>query len=198
MSNKLNFANVSEAYNIASEQIKSRQDQIDKLKKIINENHDINKSNKKKSDLNVLGSQDSSYIPDGSYSQGGQDSSYIPGSSYSQGGQDSSYSQGDPGTISRLPVQPVQPVQKNNNSEDFEYSFYKLASNPKFDQAVQNYIILKQPEWLKNMNTPQMNQMSQMGKSNFGNFDSTDIKHYILFFVFSVIIYLILGLLIKN
>lgn len=157
MSTKLNFANVSEAYNIASEQIKSRQDQIDKLKKIIHENSDINKSNKDQNSSN---------------------------------------------TVSQLPVepiepvQPIQPVQKNNNhpqSEDFEYSFYKLAGNPRFDQAVQNYLILKHPDWLKNINNNNI-----MSKSSFGNFDSTDIKHYIIFFVFSVIIYLMLGILIKK
>ena len=169
MSNKLNFANVSEAYNIASEQIKSRQDQIDKLKKIIHENSDINKS------------------PNNQNSPIRDPTGIIPN------------------TISQLPVepiQPVQPVQPVQKSEDFEYSFYKLASNPKFDQAVQNYVILKQPTWIKNVNTPQMNPMNipmnQIGKSNFGNFDSTDIKHYILFFVFSVIVYLMLGLLIKK
>jgi len=159
MINKLNFANVSEAYNIASEQIKNRQDQIDKLKKIINENSTVNNQNK------------------------------------------------DPNAQDKVlqvpvqPVHPVQPVQVNNNhapSEDFEYSFYKLAGNPKFDQAVQNYLILKQPDWLKNMTTPQMIPTNQMGKSNFGNVDSTDVKHYILFFVFSIIIYLMLGILIKN
>jgi len=165
MSNKLNFANVSEAYNIASEQIKSRQDQIDKLKKIINENSDIIKTNKDQNIPNI------------------------------------------PNTISQLPVgpiQPVQPVQPVQKSEDFEYSFYKLASNPKFDQAVQNYIILKQPTWINRMNNSpmnpmnQMNQMNQMNKSNFGNFDSTDIKHYIIFFLFSIIVYLMLGILIKK
>jgi hypothetical protein len=73
-----------------------------------------------------------------------------------------------------------------------------LASNPKFDQVVQNYLILKQPEWLKNMSNSQMSTMNQMGRSNFGNFNNDDIKHYILFFVLSVIIYLMLGILIKK
>ena len=168
MSHKLNFANVSEAYNIASEQIKNRQDQIDKLKKIINENSTVNNQTK---DPNA------------------QDKV--------------------PGILPQVPVQPVQPVQMNNThapSEDFEYSFYKLAGNQKFDQAVQNYLILKQPGWFKNMCTPIMstltniptNPMNQMSKSSFGNIDSTDIKHYIIFFIFSVIIYLMLGILIKN
>ena len=168
MSNKLNFANVSEAYNIASEQIKSRQDQIDKLKKIINENSNINKVQNSPNTISQLPVEPVSNIEPVSNVQPVQPVH---------------------------PVQQVQQVQKNNNSEDFEYSFYKLASNPKFDQAVQNYIILKQPEWLNRMNTPQMDQMN---KSNFGNNNNDDIKHYILFFVFSVIIYLILGILVKT
>jgi hypothetical protein len=159
MINKLNFANVSEAYNIASEQIKNRQDQIDKLKKIINENSNVNNQNKDPNAQDKI-----------------------------------------PGILPQVPVQHVQPVQMNNTqySEDFEYSFYKLAGNPRFDQAVQNYLILKHPDWLKNMNTPQIIPTNQMSKSSFGNFDSTDIKHYIIFFVFSIIIYLLLGILIKN
>ena len=172
MITKLNFATVKEAYNIPSEQIKSRQDEIDKLKKIINENSDINKTNKSQNSTNT------------------SNMSNITGSMGNSAGSMSNSNIMSNSTGSNI-------MNNNAHSEDFDYLFYKLASNPKFDQAVQNYLILKHPDWLN-----QMNQTKQIyvpiGKSNFGNFNNDDVKHYILFFVFSVIIYLLLGLLIKN
>jgi len=254
MINKLNFATVKEAYTIPSTQIKNRQDEIDKLKKIIFENSDINKSNKYRSTSNSMSNMsnstnmnnstsnmsnststsNSNIMNDsmndimGSNSMGGNsnimggNSNIMGGNSNIMGG-NSNIMGGNSNIMgSNSNIMGSNSMNNNAQSEDFEYLFYKLASNPKFDQVVQNYVILKHPEWLNQSNQMnqmyvpmnqsnqmnqmyvpmnqmnQVNRMNQMSRSNFGNFNNDDVKHYILFFVFSVIIYLILGLLVKK
>jgi len=158
---RLCFANISEAYNIGSEQIKKRQDEIDNLKKIISENS-------------------------------------IP-----QNKQDTTQNT-PPKVINPQEPQYVKQTNQSNSigvpvSEDFEYSFYKLANNPKFEQTVKNYIIINHPEWLINNSSNNKNTQDNTNKSNFGNVDiDKNIKNYLMFFMFSIIIYLLLSIIINK
>jgi len=135
---KLNFASVSEAYSIGSEQIKNTQSEIARLKKIIDESS-INSSSKKE---------------------------YGPNEYTRIGNPDNVQAQFCKPTIQDAkislisPVSPVSPNNSNNpnnailtdviSPEEFDYTFLKIMRHPKFDEIVKNYVIIKHPEWLLN------------------------------------------------
>ena len=78
-------------------------------------------------------------------------------------------------------------------SDDFEYTFLKLSRSPQFDDIIKNYIIYKHPDWLLN-STSYSPSKERFGASNL----PTDIKHYVIFFIVSIVIYLLLSLLLKR
>ena len=129
---KLNFASVSEAFTIGSEQLRNNKNEVDAIKKILTKNIEENKSK---------------------------------------------YSETTP-----EPPLPPPPPQQN----DTEYTFFKLMNDPKFDDIVKNYVIFKHPEWILQKNS----------KEGFGN--TTEIRNYIIFFIASIIFYMILNLFFKN
>ena len=165
--NKLNFASVTDAFTIGSEKINKNQEEINKLKKIL-ENSSIIK-NPDSATANKVPLPNQSPLP-----QGNQGNQGIPGS------------QGNPSI-----------------DQDFEYYFYKLSSNPKFDKILHNYLIVKHPEWLLPMGSP-VSTGSPVSYSAFGNVqrsqrnrrgDSTVnniIKKYLNFLIVSFLIYVIL------
>jgi hypothetical protein len=173
--NKLNFASVTDAFTIGSEKINKNQEEINKLKKIL-ENSSIIK-NPDSATTNKVPLPNQSPLPQGS-----------------QG------SQGNTSNISS----PSSP-SNTNIDQDFEYYFYKLSSNPKFDKILHNYLIVKHPEWLLPMGSPgsPVSTGSPVSYSAFGNVqrsqrlrrDSTVnniIKKYLNFLIVSFLIYVIL------
>jgi hypothetical protein len=85
---------------------------------------------------------------------------------------------------------------KNNNDtdDDLEFTFFKLMKSPRFEDVVKNYIYFKHPEWLLSSNK------FVPSKESFGstNLPCDDIKHYIIFFVISILLYLLLSLFLKK
>jgi hypothetical protein len=79
--------------------------------------------------------------------------------------------------------------------QDLELTFLRLMKNPRFQDVVENYILLKKPEWLLSSNK------YVSSKESFGRTTGTtctDIKHYIIFFVIALSLYLLLTVLLKK
>jgi len=176
---KLNFASVSEAYSIGSEQIKNTQSEIAKLKKIIedsaiqknnqNNQNNQNNENSSKNELNVVPQQ--------------------PISDYKR--------IGNPDNTQATFCKP-----DDNNKvmfDDFDYTFLRIMRHPRFDEIVKNYVIIQHPEWLLNnthyVPNNQMNPNVYRTKETFG---SSDYKNYIIFFIVSMILYLGISFVLKQ
>jgi hypothetical protein len=86
------------------------------------------------------------------------------------------------------------PLKHQIPPEDFEYTFLKLSRSPQFDDIIKNYILYKHPDWLLNSTS------YSPFKESFGRSVNlpTDIKHYVIFFIVSIVIYLFLSLLLKR
>ena len=154
--NKLNFANVSDAYTIGSEQLKNNQMEIAKLRKIIESNNAPSESSQT-SNPSIPNNQNIPNIPN---NQSNQKETSGNGS---------------------------------GSGSDEEYLFFKMLNNPKFDDILKNYIIYKHPDWLINK---QVNNIIP-GISNFGLNTPNSVKNYIIFFIVSLMIYLLLSVAIK-
>jgi len=92
---------------------------------------------------------------------------------------------GPPVQRKQLPVPIPVPVEEKT-IRSFEYDFFKLTKDPQFEEFIKNYVIFKHPEWLKTKES-----FTDTGPSK-GN---DDIKNYIIFFVISITIYLLLSLI---
>jgi hypothetical protein len=97
--------------------------------------------------------------------------------------------------------------EKTPSSSSSDMDIFKLIQNPKFDDIVKGYVMIKHPEWINNnlINTtysPQQNsipvsdqntnvkQVEKFTKESFGNNKTTNnLKNYVLFFVFSLLVY---------
>ena len=111
---KLNFASINEAYSIGSEQIKKTQDEIAKLRKIV-------------------------------------ESSSTGSTGSTQNTNEDIYKRiGLPDRVNALFCGDKPPSQNTQNAQDddFDYSFFKLMKNPKFEDIIKNYIQFKHTEWL--------------------------------------------------
>ena len=150
--NKLNFANVSDAYTIGSEQLKNNQMEIAKLRKIIESNNAPSESSQT-SNPSIPNNQNIPNIPNNHSNQ----------------------------------------KETSGSGSDEEYLFFKMLNNPKFDDILKNYIIYKHPDWLINK---QVNNIIP-GISNFGLNTPNSVKNYIIFFIVSLMIYLLLSVAIK-
>ena len=107
-------------------------------------------------------------------------------------------------------ISPSQPMNNFNQSmnqqfNSFDYNLLKVMGDPRFDHVVRNYVLINHPEWL-NCSNQQQNQsqnvpqkIPSLSKSTFGNNYSSnicyEIKRYIVFFIFSVVIFLFLSLI---
>jgi len=150
---KLNFSNITEAYNIPSEVIKETSEEISKLKKIV-ENSAFNGKTE------------------------------TPPDTYKR--------IGNPDKVSATFCENKEKV----NYDDFEYTFLKLSRSPQFDDIVKNYILLKHPDWLLSSTSYLPNTKETFGKDSSNICNS--IQNYILFFVVSLVIYLILSFILKK
>ena len=202
---KLNFASVSEAYSIGSEQIKNTQSEIARLKKIIEDSSTNVPNNNQKESIE-----------------------------YKRiGNPDNVQAQFCKPENSSNSINPMNPSSRNNpyfndvvSSDEFDYTFLKIMRHPKFDEIVKNYVIVKHPEWILNnthyipSNVPQSNIENSpttpmmmltpnsvsnyqlpsnqylLSKEQFGNNELS--KNYIIFFIVAMMIYLGITLVLKN
>ena len=168
---RLNFAPIGEAFNLGSDQIKDTRAEIEKLKSLISETS-LKKTKPLEEDTTKLITYNNK--------------------------------------------------SKSGNDTDTDIDLLKLIQHPKFDDIVKNYIIVKQPEWVKqnfgNFKQPELvkqnfgnfKQNFDNFKQNFGNFKQnfgngsysttfcSNIKNYILFFIFGLLVYLILEKILKK
>jgi hypothetical protein len=76
-----------------------------------------------------------------------------------------------------------------------EIELFKLMKHPQFDDIIKNYVYFKHPEWIVHDN-------KYFSKENFGrklkSSTCEDIKNYIIFFVISISLYLLLSLLLNK
>lgn len=173
---KLNFASISEAYVIGSEQIKNTQSEINKLKQIIDEASKIKNNNSPTTD-----------------------------SSSTQSTQSNPSTQSTPSTQS-IPVTSVTSAVGNihlmeNPDDEFEYHFYKLSKNPKFEEIIKKYIIINHPNWLLQSEVNGVNGVKADAGVPLNIYYSnvnTNIRNYVIFFIVSVVIYLCLVYTLKN
>jgi hypothetical protein len=176
---RLYFTPVNQAFTLGSSQIKDTQEEIAQLTKLILENNqNINnnstKNNKKppppETPLQSPATESPSPTQIGNYSRIG------------------------------YPDQQMAMFRPNTAQDDIDYNLMKVVGHPKFDDIVRNYALINHPEWLLKESVYSPQQPAQQpvpgnNKSNFGNkYQSTlclDIKKYILFFIFSVVIFII-------
>uniref|UniRef100_A0A6C0I8J9 Uncharacterized protein n=1 Tax=viral metagenome TaxID=1070528 RepID=A0A6C0I8J9_9ZZZZ len=71
----------------------------------------------------------------------------------------------------------------NPCNDDLEYNFLKMTRQPGFDSLLKNYISMKHPGFVK---------------ESFGSVVNTDIRNYVIFFLVSISLYLLLSLLLKK
>jgi hypothetical protein len=170
---KLNFANIDNAFKMGSSNFKDTQEEIANLKKLIQSDKP-----KKKTQMD-----------DSPYSITPKMNEYQPTNNFNQ-----------PMNYPNQPMNyPNQPMNQQFNS--FDYNLLKVMGDPRFDHIVRNYVLINYPEWLKCSNQQQNGPQNvpSLSKSNFGNNYSSnicyEIKRYIVFFIFSVVIFLFLSLI---
>ena len=182
---KLNFASVTEAYSIGSEQIKNTQSEIARLKKIIED------SSKNQSDtLTVIPEQ-------------------------KEKGVNNEYKRiGNPDTTQATFCKPMnnntgyvlskpEYLQNEIPLDDFDYTFLRIMRHPRFDEIVKNYVIINHPDWIlnnthyvpNNPNNPNQIIYSR-SKEMFGSENVT--KNYVIFFIVAIMIYLGICLVYKD
>jgi hypothetical protein len=212
---KLNFASVSEAYSIGSEQIKNTQSEIARLKKIIED-----------SSTNTSGIKKESITQNNEYKRIGNPDNVQA--------QFCSSNNSNNNTNPYNPMNSNNPMNQNNpifndviSSDEFDYTFLKIMRHPKFDEIVKNYIIIKHPDWILNnthyipSSVPQRNiesspttPMMVMSSSSAGNYQPPSnqyllskeyfgynnalTKNYVIFFIVAMLIYLGICLVIKK
>ena len=98
----------------------------------------------------------------------------------------------------------VQPKQQND-SLTFDYMMISVMSHPRFDELVHNYMLLKRPELFniqQKVNNLQNVNIGGYTKESFGQEYSAsicfEIKRYIFFFIFSVVIFLFLSYILEK
>ena len=163
---RLNFAPLSDAFNLGSDKIKNTQEEIDKLRKIISDSSLKPKTSETKSQFN-----EKKTIPDTTSTQRETSTQRDPNT------------QRDPST------------QRDSVLTDAD--ILKIIQHPRFDDVVKNYIIVKHPEWVNGKsNIKESFQVGGFLKQGFGNTYSTtvcsNLKNYVIFFVISLLVYLLL------
>ena len=187
---KLNFAAVDKAFILGSSQIKDTQEEIAQLTKLILESNNISKKPKQKNaappetayDLPVSEVTQPLKPPQPNYNQ-------TPAANYMRVG---------------YPDQQRAVFSPNTPQDDIDFNLMKVVGHPKFDDIVKNYALIKHPEWLlrETVYTPPPNyKLSPRTVSYFGNrYQNTvcsDVKNYVIFFVVSIMIFILLSVYLK-
>ena len=182
---RLNFSSVNEAFLLGSEQITNTQKEIAKLKALVLETSLSPNSEK------VLEKTEKTEKPE----------------------KNESISKSPVVLDKERPEHPkVQPKQQNNDSLTFDYMMISVMSHPRFDELVHNYMLLKRPELfniqqkmnnLQNIDVGSQNvNIGPYTKESFGQEYSAsicfEIKRYIFFFIFSVVIFLFLTYILER
>jgi len=164
---RLNFALLSDAFYLGSDQIKDTQAEIEKLKTLIS--GDV----LKKSNNNINNIKDES----------------------------SNVKESVKEIVKNERVGYSDNISVNfDKSGDDDFNLIKMIQHPKFEDIVKNYIIIKHPEWVNgnlNNNVYIPNKMNNLLKENFGNVNE-NVKNYILFFIFGMVVYLFLQKILKK
>jgi hypothetical protein len=172
---KLLYAPIDKAFLLGSDQIKDTQEEIAKLKKIILQSQGKETAIVKKEPDTNLNIATEAKQPPPNYQRIGP------------------------------PDNVTATFSSNSNcNDDIDYSIFKVMRHPKFDEIVQNYVVMYRPEWLLR----QTNYVAPVNVSRFGNFKEsfggysttavTQVQRYILFFVVCVIIFLALTMFLKE
>jgi hypothetical protein len=187
---KLNFAAVDKAFELGSSQIKDTQEEISQLTKLILESNNISKKPKQKN----LSPPETAYdLPTSEMS-----SPLKP--------PQSNYNQAQVSNYMRIgyPDQQRALFSPNNAQDDIDFNLMKVVGHPKFDDIVKNYALINHPEWLLRETVykqPPNFRLSPQTVSYFGNkYQSTvcsDVKNYVIFFVASIMIFLLLTIYLK-
>ena len=170
---KLNFSPISEAFVLGSEQIKNTQDEIIKLKQLIGESE--------------LGKKPSQFNPP----------NLPPPNS------PPNYQRiGPPDAVQANFGPPSANLSANSNSGGL--NFLEIIKHPGFDDIVKDYVKIRHPDWVLTgtQSVPVKENFQENFQENFGKRYSsticTDIKNYILFFIISLIMYMMLSIIIKR
>jgi hypothetical protein len=78
----------------------------------------------------------------------------------------------------------------------FETDILKIMQNPKFDDFVKNYVIVKHPDWVNIKGTSDISVKNNYSKSTFGV--NSSVNNYLIFFIISLLLYLWLKKLFNN
>ena len=149
--------------------------------KIKNTQDEINKLRKIIGDSNLSKSKNETISREGS-------SSSSTTENFSSTGQSSSESKPQRQTYSEV--------------SSFETDILKIMQNPKFDDFVKNYVIVKHPEWVNIKGTSDISvknnydSKSTFSKSTFGV--TSSVNNYLIFFIISLLLYLWLKKLFNN
>jgi hypothetical protein len=112
-------------------------------------------------------------------------------------------------TESVIKTEPVVQVPNNNTEqkstfsavqeepESFETTFLKLIKNPNFDDLFFKYINTFKPDLLKKNYINGISEIKSNSKETFGN-NNSPVTNYIIFFIISAFVYLLLFLLFKK
>ena len=192
--NKLNFTPINQAFVLGSQQIKDTQEEISKLKSLILESEIKKPNGNLQNDKN---DKSKAIVPN-------------PGSP------DNYTRIGNPDNQTATFYKPVSQYDYN----DFDFNLLRIIKHPKFDDVVKNYVLINHPEWLlketrynssnssnsPGLPGPGLQSPSLPGPSSqtffgnvsaFGNKYSTtfcsEVKNYVIFFLASLIIYLLLS-----
>jgi hypothetical protein len=122
---RLNFAPLTDAFYLGSDQIKNTQEEITKLRKIISESM-LTKQNPTSKDKSSSSSSNQSSINENIVKKEQQQSKRV---GYSDN------------VVANF-------VQKDQNVPVDDTDILKIIQHPKFDDLVKNYIIVKRPEWI--------------------------------------------------
>ena len=113
------------------------------------------------------------------------------------------YQQKETNNVVSKEIVKKEPMKNENELGDSD--ILKVIQHPKFDEIVQNYLILKKPEWLhkkQQNNTFSKSTFSNVSytKERFGNIPSgvpmaapnVNPKHCLIFFVLTIVLYIYL------
>jgi hypothetical protein len=186
---KLNFASVSEAYSIGSEQIKNTQTEIAKLKKIIEES-----ATKKPESLPEQKNVNSNLLSNNEgYSRIGNPDNVQ--ANFCNNPRLPQY------VNHQIPHFTREQIDHEIPMDDFDYTFLKIMRHPRFDEIVKNYVIINHPDWILN-NTHYVpnnngNPNYYRSKESFGSNEELT-KNYVIFFIVAIMMYLGMCIVLKK
>ena len=189
---KLNFASISEAYMLGSDSIKNTNEEIAKLKLLI-ESSSIKKKNDNKSSKNDNKSNEKCALEEEFNKSNDNKLSKIDNDQCALEDDFNKLSKND------------NKLSKNDNKLN-DIDIYKILDHPNFESIIQKYLIINQPKWLNNFQTKttqQQQQQRSFASDYWPRVVVTDSQEYfgakqfnyngiIIFLVVSLIMYLLL------